>query len=231
MRTHTLASGLGWSVSDVVCTSGPHDRPFEEQHPAVCIAAVMQGSFQYRTTQGAATLAPGAILLGNHRHCFECGHDHAIGDRCLSFMFDPGLFETTLAAIPGVRAASFTMPRLPPMMALTPVLAAAELACSEDEPGAWEEIALDLVGKVMSIVAENRHSPSTPTRRDEKRIATVLHRIEAEADQVLSLADLARDAAMSPYHFLRTFRHVVGMTPHRFILRTRLRNAAVHLRR
>ncbi|MDR3529140.1 MAG: AraC family transcriptional regulator, partial [Rhodopila sp.] len=113
----------------------------------------------------------------------------------------------------------------------TPVLAAAELACFQDEPGAWEEIALDLVGKVMSIIAENPHSPPTPTRRDEKRIATVLHCIEAEADQALSLADLARDAAMSPYHFLRTFRHVVGMTPHRFILRTRLRNAAVHLRR
>ena len=37
---HTLASGPGWRVSDVVCTAGPHDRPFEEQHDAVCIAAV-----------------------------------------------------------------------------------------------------------------------------------------------------------------------------------------------
>ena len=29
---------------------------------------------------------------------------------------------------------------------------------------------------------------------------------------------------------LRTFRRVVGMTPHQFILRTRLQNAAVQLR-
>ena len=36
---------------------------------------------------------------------------------------------------------------------------------------------------------------------------------------------------MSPYHFLRTFRAVVGMTPHQFILRTRLNRAAVRLRR
>jgi AraC family transcriptional regulator len=36
---------------------------------------------------------------------------------------------------------------------------------------------------------------------------------------------------MSPYHFLRTFRHVVGMTPHQFVLRTRLHRAAVRLRR
>jgi AraC family transcriptional regulator len=35
---------------------------------------------------------------------------------------------------------------------------------------------------------------------------------------------------MSPYHFLRTFRRVAGMTPHQFILRTRLQDAAVRLR-
>ncbi len=34
---------------------------------------------------------------------------------------------------------------------------------------------------------------------------------------------------MSPYHFLRTFRAVVGMSPHQFILHTRLRRAAVRL--
>ena len=36
---------------------------------------------------------------------------------------------------------------------------------------------------------------------------------------------------MSPYHFLRTFRQVVGMTPHQFVLRTRMHRAAVRLRR
>jgi AraC family transcriptional regulator len=74
-----LASGTGWRVDDVVCSSGPHDRPFEERHDAVCVAAVTHGTFQYRSTLGSAVLAPGALLLGNQHHSFECSHEH--GDR------------------------------------------------------------------------------------------------------------------------------------------------------
>ena len=144
MQVETLASGPGWSVREVVCSSGPRDRRFEEQHTSVCIAAVMQGSFQYRTLQGAATLAPGAILFGNHQSCFECGHDHGVGDRCLSFLFDPGYFETILSSLPGVRTAAFKVPRLPPLMSLAGVFAEARLVRSVGDPIRFEQLALDL---------------------------------------------------------------------------------------
>ena len=55
-------------------------------------------------------------------------------------------------------------------------------------------------------------------------------RIEADAGEQLSLADLARETSMSPYHFLRTFRRLIGVTPHQYVLRTRLHRAAVRLR-
>jgi AraC family transcriptional regulator len=45
----------------------------------------------------------------------------------------------------------------------------------------------------------------------------------------LTLADLAREAGLSPYHFLRTFARVTGVTPHQFLRRTRLREAALRL--
>src|SRR6202789_1908352 len=97
--TYLLASGPGWRADDVICTSGPNDRAFEEQHDGICIAAVTRGTFQYRSTQGSALLTPGALLLGRDRHCFQCGHDHGTGDRCLSFHFTPDFFH----AVAGTR--------------------------------------------------------------------------------------------------------------------------------
>ena len=230
MRAEKLASGPGWSVSDVVCSSGPHDRRFEEQHALVCVAAVMQGSFEYRSSQGAATLMPGAVLLGNQQTCFECGHDHGTGDRCLSFMFEPDYFEAIVASVPGVRNAWFQMPHLPPLQALTRIFADLSVARCDTRGIAFEQLGLELAAAAARRGAD-RVPYRDPPRRDLRRVAAILRRIESAADVPLSLSELARDAAMSPYHFLRTFRRVVGMTPHQFILRTRLQNAAIALRR
>ncbi|HEV2674839.1 MAG TPA: AraC family transcriptional regulator [Aliidongia sp.] len=225
--TELLASGPGWSVRNIVCTAGPGDRPFEERHDAVCIGMVLGGTFQYRTQQGRATLAPGALLLGNAGACFECGHDHAAGDHCLSFHFEPGLFDAIVAAVPGVRRADFRHPRLSPSSALLPFVAAAEAAA--DDPAALEEVALGLAGAVAATLAD---SPTrSPGRRDERRIGEVLRLLEVTIDETFPLIDLAARVAMSPYHFLRTFRAVVGVTPHQFVLGERLRRAAVRLRR
>jgi AraC family transcriptional regulator len=226
-----LASGPGWGVSDIVCSAGSRDRPFEERHDAVCIAAVTHGSFQYRSTLGAAVLAPGAVLLGNAGTCFECGHEHGGGDRCLSFHFTPDHLESIVAAVPGARRTAFAVPRLPPLPSLMPLLAAAEAARDDGDGAEFEELALRLAGAVAAAFVGTSKSARSPSTRDERRVTDALRRIEAEAEEPLALADIARAAAMSPYHFLRTFRQVVGMTPHQFVLHTRLRRAAVRLRR
>ena len=85
--------------------------------------------------------------------------------------------------------------------------------------------------------ARSRHRWSKPTgrlrasRRDQRRVTEVVRRIEAASHEKLPLTALAKNVAMSPYHLLRTFRQVVGMTPHRYVLRTRLHRAAVRIRR
>jgi AraC-like DNA-binding protein len=230
----TLASGPGWRVRDVTCTAGPQDRPFEERHGSVCVAAVTHGTFRYRTAQGAALLTPGAVLLGNHGHCFECGHEHGIGDRCLSVQLAPELWEDVVATVPGARTATFSLPRLPPLPSLEPLIAALAAACRDGSAAELEELALAFAGAVAATQhgpGRTRHAVSLGV---ERRISDAVRRIERDARDPISarcsLAALARDAAMSPYHFLRVFRQVVGMTPHQYVLRMRMHRAAVRLR-
>jgi AraC family transcriptional regulator len=225
-----IASGTGWSVWDIVCGAGPHDRPFEERHETMCIAAVTEGSFQYRSSQGSAVLAPGALLLGNEGTCFQCGHEHATGDRCLAFHFAPAYWESIVAETPRARHATFALPRLPPSPRLLPLIAAAEAARDDGDATALAELALQLAGSVVETL-DHQGRTRAISPRDERRITRALRRIEAASQAPLSLDALAREAAMSPYHFLRTFRAVVGMTPHQYVLRTRLHRAAVRLRR
>ena len=229
-----LAAGTGWSVSDFVCTSGPRDPCYVEQHRAYSIALVTEGNFQYRTVQGSALMAPGSLLLGNEGACFECGHQHSRGDRCLAFHFAPEAFEAVVAATPGARRLALTAPKLPPVPAVLGVLAAAQALQGESDGAKeeFQELALRLAGAVCTALNdEHVGSRRPPTPRDERRVAAALRRIESQQGANLSLDTLAAEAAVSPFHFLRIFEQVVGMTPGQYMLSTRLRHAAIRLRR
>jgi AraC family transcriptional regulator len=228
-----LAGGEGWRVSDIVCHAGPLHRAFEERHDAVAIAVVVAGSFTYRSTHGAVTLVPGAVMLGNLGHCFECGHEHEVGDRCIAFHYTAAAFAAIAAATPGVRCEDFPRHRLPPMTALAGLVAASAAAAQDGSAAAgldWEELALAAAGRVLGLLADSPRPERRPSAHDEKRIAAAVRLIEARYAEPLPLGALAASCGMSRYHFLRLFRQVVGTTPHQYLLGTRLRQAAIALR-
>jgi len=225
-----LASGPGWRVQDVLCTSGPADRPYEEMHGDVCIAVVTSGTFRYRTRQGDALMTPASLLLGNAGACYECGHEHATGDRCLSFHFTQRFHEAVIAAAPGARNADFNAARLACSEEFARVVADTEVARDEGDTTALEEAAVRLAGGVATALGDRPAGGPSPAPRDMRRIADALSRIESAADEKLPLSTLAREVAMSPYHFLRTFRTITSITPHQYVLRLRLHRAAKRLR-
>ncbi|HWK66679.1 MAG TPA: AraC family transcriptional regulator [Rhizobiaceae bacterium] len=226
----SIASGPGWELFDVICTAGVEDRPFEEQHPQFCVAVVTSGTFRYDTSVGSALMAPGMLLLGNPGSCFKCGHDHSRGDRCLSFHFSPDYFERVVASIDGATRLAFETPRLPLLERLASLLASLEAARDAGEPWAFEELGLRIAGAAVLGVRGLPDAPQPPSRRDEKRVSDAVRHIETHAEAALSLTELAEWTATSPYHFLRSFRQVTGMTPYQYLLRTRLHRAAVRLR-
>lgn len=224
-----IAQGTGWSVADVVCTSGPQDRPFEEQHSGFCIAVVLEGSFQYRSTGGREMMTPGSLLLGSPGQFFECGHEHAVGDRCISFHYEPDYFEGILADT-GLRGEQRSFPalRVPPLRLLSAVVAQAG-AVEGSAEGRWEELGVRLAVKAAAAAGLCRSGPAAISPSAEARVTRAVRKIERHPDGRLGLGELAREAGLSRYHFLRTFEQLTGVTPHQYLIRTRLRNAAMRL--
>src|SRR6476659_8661923 len=108
-----IASGDGWGVQDIICTCGPRDREAEELTATSSLALVLSGSFVVRDRYGTSLLSEGSYLLISAGHCFACSHRHGEGDRCLSFRFDPELFDR-IAHDAGAKAL-FAHNRLPPL--------------------------------------------------------------------------------------------------------------------
>lgn len=229
-----LAAGRGWTVDDVICTSGPDDRSFEEQHTRFRIVLVVAGSFQCRSTTGRALLSPGSLLLGNDGQCFECGHDHGSGDRCVSFSYTPEYFER-LAADAGVRGGrpDFRTLRVPPLRVLAPLVAQACAGLVSREPSAttvsWEEISLEAAVRTIQLARGLSSSPTDAPPNAVSRVTRVVRTIDRHSDAMLTLGRMADSVGLSPYHFLRAFERVTGVTPHQYVLRARLREAALRL--
>jgi len=229
LTARMLAQGDGWTVEDVVCTSGPRDRPYEERHVCYRIAVVVAGSFQCQTEFGRALMTPGSLLLGNFGQCFECGHEHGSGDRCVSFGYSPGLFEG-LAQSAGVRSIDFRYFRLPLLGELASLVAhvCTGLVSPNLNAARWEELSIQLAGQALPRAAETSR-PETAPPSSVARVSRVIRLIDRDPSAQLSLRDLAREARLSVYHFLRVFERLTGVTPHQYLRRARLRNAAVRL--
>ncbi len=221
-----VAEGKGWRVLDVLCTAGPHDRPFAERHAWESVSLVLTGSFSYRSDRGASLISPGALVLGSIGRTFECSHQHGEGDRCLSFQFAPELFES-VARDAGASRASFRLDRLPPLRALAPLTA--RVVSALRRPALLEEIGIELAGAVLQVDGDIRRHSMPSATRDSSRIADVMRLLEAAFEEPHTLETLASIAGLSRYHFLRTFKRVTGVTPHQWILRARLREAAGRL--
>lgn len=232
--SRVIARDADWCLSEFTCRAGPQDRSFEEQHAFATIAAVVEGSFQYRCDSGQALLYPGALMLGNPGGCFECGHEHSRGDRCVSLQFNPSLFEEIAASAAGTARFRFTAAMLPALKPLSRPLAELE-ALAANAPGrnldrmAVEELALQMAETAVDAVAGGNARSNAPSPSDGRRVSRVLGHIEDHAAEPLDLAALAAIACMSKYHFLRSFRRIVGLTPHQYLLGLRLRQAARRL--
>jgi AraC family transcriptional regulator len=226
----TIFQGEGWRIADIVCSADASDPSFEEQHDYVSIALVMAGAFTYRSGGGSGDLCSGSLLLGSpHRH-FSCSHMHGAGDRCVALQFSEARYEELLSVV-GEPGASMKFPRVAlPVSARGAVLfAKTEALANGHSRGSAHELALSIVSFVTAALDRPRRG-KMPAPAQTQAMLAVARAIEEDVSGEHSLTTLSSLASMSPFHFIRCFKRVVGTTPHTFVRIARLRQAARLLR-
>ena len=173
-------------------------------------------------------MTPGSVLLGSPGQCFECGHEHGVGDRCLAFHFTA---EYVHLIAPGAADARqiFRSLRLSPVRALTPVIADACTALAGSPGAAWEELGIRLAAQALELDTRVEPDRGAISQSSIARVTRTVRIIEEQPAADWTLIRLAREARLTPFHFLRTFQNLTGATPHQYLLRVRLRAAATRL--
>jgi AraC-like DNA-binding protein len=216
----TLHSGP-ISVVDFRCVAGPGDPAFPELHQAFSLSYVRHGTFGYQVRGRQFEMVAGAVLIGFPGDEFICTHDHACGDECLSFRLTPEVAETV-----GSNEKVWKRGALPP---LAPIMVLGELAQAAATGASGmgvDEVGMLLAVRLAELVGGRSQQLRRTSPRDRKRAVETALWLDANAHEPVDLDSAARRAGLSPYHFLRLFAKIVGVTPHQYLLRSRLRRAA-----
>jgi len=224
MTATTLLERRSISVSDFRCTAGPGDKPFAEAHHCHSISYVRKGSFGLHCRGKFSELVAGSVLIGHPGDEYTCTHDHVCGDECLSFFLGEELVDliTDSSAIWQIGAA----PPLPELMVLGELAQAA--ADGRSDIG-LDEIGQVLASRFVEVVSGKARKAGLDSPRDRRRAVETALWIDANSHREIDLEDAATQAGISPFHFLRLFTGVLGVTPHQYLVRSRLRHAARRL--
>jgi AraC-like DNA-binding protein len=209
------------SVIDYRCEAGPEDTSFVEQHDTFSIAYVRRGTFGCRALGRSFELVSGSILIGYPGDEYVCTHEHPGGDECLSFHLAPALVEE-IRYRPEIWR-SVCVPPLPELV----VLGELAQATSEGKTAiALDELGMLLAARFVAIVSGRRPRPAQARTLDRRRVVEAARWIDANAHEPIGLDRASAKFGLSPFHFLRLFANVLGVTPHQYLIRSRLRRAA-----
>jgi len=227
MPAISLLTSDSLSVIDYRCSAGPGDAPFAEEHASFSLSYVRKGSFGYRSRGEAFELVAGSVLIGHAGDEYVCTHDHHVcGDECLSFHFSPATIDLLSPASSAKRAAMWRVGGMPPVPELMVFGELAQAVADGNGDAGLDEIGLLFAHRFADIVSGSSRKPLASTARDRRRAVEAALRIDAQSHEAIDLDTNAKDAGLSSFHFLRLFSAVLGVTPHQYLVRSRLRRAA-----
>lgn len=217
-----LYSGNGLSVVNYRCSAGPRDRPFAERHRRHSLSLVRRGSFSYCCEGRLFELAAGSVMVGRRGDEYRCSHEHhGQGDECLSFQFEPALADCA-----DVERGAWRCGTLAPDPALAVLGGLAQAVADGRSAVSWDEVGLLLIDHLLKHAEESPPAPAALPASTRRRAVQAALWIDEHSRDAIELADAARAADLSPFHLVRLFSRLFGVTPHQYLIRCRLRDAA-----
>jgi AraC-like DNA-binding protein len=182
---------------------------------------VRKGSFGCQSRGRTFELVTGSVLVGFPGDEYVCTHDHICGDECLSFFLEPELVETI-----GDRREAWRAGAAPPLPELMVLGELAQAAADGRSDVGLDEVGHAFASRFVEAMSGGPRKPVAVKARDRRRAVEAAHWIEANSPRSIDLDAIANQAGISPFHFLRLFAKVLGVTPHQYLVRSRLRHAA-----
>jgi AraC family transcriptional regulator len=222
MQINTVFQSAALSATDYRCSAAPGDKPYIELFSTHSIAYVRKGSFGCCSRGRSYELVPGSLLVGHAGDEYSCTHDHhAGGDECLSFQFAPEIVEAI-----GDDSRIWRMGSIPPLPKLMMLGELAQSASEGRSDVSVEEVGLVLARRLVELLSDRPRPRNNTPPRDRRRAVEAALWIDAHSHESIGLDAIARETGLSTFYFLRIFNRVFGVTPHQYLLRSRLRRAA-----
>ena len=208
------------SVLDYRCSAGPTDEPFVELHGGFSLSYVREGSFTYRVRGESFELVAGSVLVGRAGDEYMCVHDHVSGDQCLSFDLAPELVETI-----GDRTEIWRTGGVPPLPELMVLGELAQTTADGTCDIGLDEVGMLFAARFVEVVSGRKRESPEPRTRDRRRAVEAALWLDEHSHKPIDLETAAKEVGLSSFHFLRLFAKVLGVTPHQYLVRSRIRHA------
>lgn len=212
----TLAHHASLSVRAVHC-----DAAVQGRHDQAGLVYLHGGSVRYRARGRLFDLVPGALMVGRPGIDFQCTHPPGTTGEGIAFHFQPHCLEAL-----GPVAAAWDVDCLPPLAELMVLGELARASAEGRSDLGLDEIGVMLAARLQRVVQGRAPGPARGSARDRARAIEAALWIESHACEPLDLDAIAAQAHLSPFHFLRVFSAALGVTPHQYLIRCRLRRAA-----
>lgn len=199
----------------------PHHDPREENSTSISLSFVLRGAFVIRAGSRTFEVTPRTVFTTLPGLAYRTYHaEDRPTDICLSVEYSPeflgdGRAEVapTEPVVDLTNRTAYLRWRLERAVAL------------KQEDAAFEEIGADLLSSVRGLEPGTKLFSERSLSWYAERIEHARTLLDTSFGERHSLGSLSRAVGMSPFHFARLFRSLVGVPPGRYLLFTRLDRA------